>query len=129
MRKLAILSLAFLFLMAMTTSAAQANHRYNPPKKIKKALQKTFHGQWKIASKVAYCESRFNIKAKGGSSLGLMQIDAPNGYRIISGRYFSKKRLLTLKGNLRAAQLLWIDGGRHFYHHWKWSYWCWSFLI
>lgn len=126
MRKLAILSLILCFGM-VATNAAQAGESYrNPPQYLKKALKATFGKQWKKAAEVAYCESGYNLRATNTSSTGLFQIDAPGGGRTLNGKWYSRNYLFTLEGNLSAAKILWIDGGRNFYRHWRWSYHCWG---
>ena len=126
MRKLATLSL-ILSLMMMATNAAQARESHkNPPQYIKKQLVATFKNQWKLASRVAYCESGYNLRATNGSSTGLFQIDAPGGGRTLNGKWYSRNYLFTLEGNISAAKILWLSSGKSFYPHWRWSYHCWG---
>lgn len=127
LRKLVTLSLVIFSLIAITTNTAQAGQTYrNPPKYLKEALKDTFGSQWQLASKVAYCESGYNLKAVNTSSTGLFQIDAPGGGRTLNGKWFSRNYLFTLQGNLQAAKILWAGSGKNFYPHWRWSYHCWG---
>lgn len=103
-----LLSVALLLLLGRTAAEARTT-RPDPPRPVWLAIRLTFRERAAEALRVAWCESRFDIKAINGQYLGLFQM----------GDYARSKygHGNTAMIQARAAHRYFVDSGR------DWSPW------